>query len=785
MFGLFENSNSKNTQGALKASRIRNGSIKSDTRSPSPMEKFSSPVPKPRVSIDRPTKSIESKNSNKNGASPDKPLQAAKTSELKEKLEAVEVDLKKAREQLAFIELEKIKVVEELQEAKRSADEMNDKLQEATAARTKAEESLETEKLRNAQMEQAGKEAAQKKEEEFQKELENVRCQHDQDVSALNSMTQELHMIKTELVDTTAAKEVALGQADEAKKTAKFYEEKADLLSKEVSHLKALHDSELDNVKKEKDEMIKKLNSEVTMLKHELERTKIAEVKLVQMESLVEKLQIEATDARQGESDVSMLVNEWRNKAETLKAELEEACQSEKSASDSLATMMVRLEESKSLFEDAESEISLLQQKINSLETEVAKNKADLEESDRQLDLAQQDALNIGKTVELLKLELHNLEEEKLQALDSEKVAASKVESLIEENNKLVGDLKISNDEVEKAKQGMEDLTSKLQAMSTEAREKEERLSRMQAEIEESQKEIERLNVVLRNTEERYEVMLDEARYEIVCLKKVAERSKSSESSDEWDAKELNFVNTITELEEEVASLKVEMAKMIDSRQIAKQETDETKAEVAEMLTKLRQVESAEISTSDEAEEPKYEPLQLKGTLLDLEEIQKITQENEDMCVQEASTLQKAKHLSALFKQDTGEETQENCELANGLKEYNLGKRSSEVPFKELEDHHQEDHSQKEHMKENRNWKVDHLEGLENGLASERDCDNESNGDDLEPKINGNGVSPTDGMIGSIEDETTSPTEQQQQQQQKKKKPLLHKFGNLLKKGNY
>lgn len=59
--------NNKNTQGALQVSKTnRNGAAKSYTRSPSPLEKPSSAIPKPRVSVDRSPKSLESKIANKN-----------------------------------------------------------------------------------------------------------------------------------------------------------------------------------------------------------------------------------------------------------------------------------------------------------------------------------------------------------------------------------------------------------------------------------------------------------------------------------------------------------------------------------------------------------------------------------------------------------------------------------------------------------------------------------------------------------------------------------------------
>ncbi|XP_042420804.1 interactor of constitutive active ROPs 2, chloroplastic-like isoform X1 [Zingiber officinale] len=456
-------SGSTRAQGDLKVGRLnRNGSTKSDSQ---PLEKqSSSPLPKPRGSVDRPTKSFESKVSSKNSTGP-----PSKPS-LQGKLEAVEVELKKE-----------------------------------TVARMRAEEILAIERGR----------------------IEELQIKHEQDASSLSCMAEELHRVKEELRGAKVEKEMILREVDDAKRAAKVHEAKAELAPIEACDQKASHESELE--------------AEIGMLKSELERAKIAEEKLVHMESLIEKLQIEATDARNGESNVCALV-------ERLKAELEEAYQSEKSASDSLADMMVKLEESKSLFEDAELEISILRARISTLEIESARQKIDLEESNRQLELAQQDALNIGKTVELLKLELQRLEEEKLEVANVEKVASLRIESLAEENDKLTAELELSKDEGEKANKAMECLALEFKALSMEAREREERLLRMQTEIEESNKEIDRLSRALQNTKELYEVMLDEARYEFVCLQK---RCKDEQS----------FIGTIRKLEEEIASLKAKHEK--------------------------------------------------------------------------------------------------------------------------------------------------------------------------------------------------------------------------------
>lgn len=205
--------------------------------------------------------------------------------------------------------------------------------------------------------------------------------------------------------------------------------------------------------------------------------------------------------------------------------------------------------------------------------------------------------------------QLKKLEEEKLQALDKVKFAASYIDELSEEKNKLIDELKTSKDELQKVKETMEGLASALNEMSTESRENQERLLEKQAKIEDARSQIEQLDSTLKNTEERYEVMLDEARYEIVCLKKIVEKleAKTDNSSTEWDTKELHLINAIKNSEDELAPLKGEMAKVVDSLKLAEQEAHEAKANGAEMSNKLKQAEYAAAAAYEAAEDAKSE----------------------------------------------------------------------------------------------------------------------------------------------------------------------------------
>ncbi|XP_010935030.1 WEB family protein At3g02930, chloroplastic [Elaeis guineensis] len=805
--GLSDTPNSKTTPATPRVSKLgRAGSTRSDSASPSPVQK-------PRFSVDRSPKSVESKPATKTSTTPDKHPRTLRGSELQAQLDVAQEDLKKAKEQLASVEQEKTQALEELKDAKRVADDAHEKLKEAIVAQKRAEESLDIEKFRSDELEQAGIEAAQKKEEEWQKELENIRNQHAVDVSALLSVTQELQRVKHELAMATEAKNTALSHADDAMKIAEINAEKVELLSGEVNRLKSLLDSKVESMNNEAAEMVEKWDAEVNDLKQELDRAKAAEEKLIEVETLAEELRIELADAKKAESDSINLTDEWKKKAELLEVQVEESKQSEKSSLDSLAYTRKQLEESNALLDDAESEIATLKGKMESLEIEVARYKTDLDESDRRLDLAQQEALDMGKTVEVLKSELQTLEEEKLQALNNEKAASSNIESLMEERNKLFDEFNNARDEGEQVKKAMEGLASALHEVSTEARETQERLLTKQAETEDAHAQIEQLKSALKNNEERYEVMLDEARYEIVCLKKTVERfeTEAKSSSGDWEEKELNFVTAIKKSEEELASLKVEMAKVVDALTGAEVEVKAAKDHTAQMITKLQETESKGMAANEAAEEAKAESLQLKERLLDKEnELQSITQENDDLRIREAAALEKVKELSALLTEATAKKTEENGELSNSEKDYDLlpntfefsntnadeseaEKMKSEVPSGQLEDCSTEepktkeangnsDHNDEEPV-EVKIWES--CKAVEKDLASEREHEAESIDDDLYSKIESGSSDQTNGLLTKdMDNGATSPTKQQQEQ--KKKKALLHKFGSLLKKkGNH
>lgn len=442
-------------------------------------------------------------------------------------LNLLQEDLKKAKEQLVLVEKEKVHALDELKGAQKLADEANEKLKEALVAQKRAEDDSEIEKFRALEMEQAGIDVAQKKEDEWQQEIEAVRSQHALDVAALLSTTQELQKVKQELAMTSDAKNQALSHADDATKIAEIHAEKVEVLSAEVTRLKGLLESKLEMEANESN-MVSMLNVEIDSLKHELANAKSSEDKLVEREAFIEQLNVDVEAAKLAESYARSLLEEWKSRVEELENRFEVASQLERSATESLVSLEKQLEEKGGLLQDAESEISVLGEKVGLLEISIGRQRGDLEESQCRLSKAKEEASEMEKVVESLKSELEMMEEEKMQALNNEKLAASSVQSLLEEKNKLINELDSSKDEEEKSKRAMESLAAALHEVSSEAREAKEKLLSSQAEHKSYGTQIEDLKSVLKTTNEKYETMLESEKHEIDLLTREIEQSRNS-----------------------------------------------------------------------------------------------------------------------------------------------------------------------------------------------------------------------------------------------------------------
>ncbi|KAJ1415139.1 WEB family protein [Sesbania bispinosa] len=826
---LSENSNKASLATPTRVSKVSKGVSKSESESPSPLHN-------PRHSVERSPRSVNSKTTAERklprpvSTPPDKQSpRAAKGSELQNQLNLAQEDLKKAKEQLLQAEKEKLKAIDELKEAQKVAEEANEKLREALVAQMRAEENSEIEKFRAVELEQAGIENVKKKEEEWEKELESVKNQHALDVAALLSTTQELQRVKQELAMTCDAKNQALNHADDATKIAEIQAEKVEFLSAELTRLKALLDSKLETEAGE-NELISNLKTEIEALKQELEKAKGYDEKLTEKETSIEQLNVELEAAKMAESYAHSVLEEWKTRVEELEMRFEEANKLERSASESLESVMKQLEGSNDLLHDAESEVATLKEKVGLLEMTIGRQRTDVEDSERRLLMAKEENLEKSKKIESLKSELETVKEEKDQALNNEQLAASSVQTLLEEKNKLINELENSRDEEEKSKKAMESLASALHEVSAEAREAKESLLNNQAERESYETQIEDLKLVIKGTNEKYESLLDDARHEIDVLVCSIENSKNAfeNSKAEWEQRELHLLSCIKKTEEENTSLEKEINRLVYLLKETEEEANAKREEEAQLKENLKEVEAEAIHLQEALKEVTAENMKLKESLLDKEnELQSIFQENDELQSREAESIKKVEELSKLLEEaTTRNQPMENGDLTDSETEKDYDLLPKVVEFSEENGHKGEDISKVElsvnqeglkqeesvlnekaekiespkpedvngKLKEDDNkekdepvevefkmWESCKIEKKE--FSPEREAEPESFEEEIDSKIEGgesfdkiNGTSVTE----NIDDGGSSPTKQQQLK--KKKKPLLGKFGSLLKK---
>ncbi|XP_074350278.1 WEB family protein At3g02930, chloroplastic-like [Apium graveolens] len=324
-----------------KVAKLSRGVVKSENG-------LASPLQSSRVSVDRSPGSVTSKpivdrRSPKLSTTPDKPAaRLSKGSDLQFQLNIVQEDLKKTKEKLAEVEKAKTQALDELKEAQRIAEEANGKLITALVAQKRAEEESEIEKFHALEMEQVDIDLSQKKKEERETEIEDLRNQHS---VALLSATHELEKVKQELAMTFDAKNQALCHADEATKIAEIHAEKVEIMSVELVRLRAAFESmnesevnsdklasklksevqtlvqELEKAKDYENEarksrvMVMELESEIEILKHELQKGNGYEQKLAENEAVVEQLSIELEAAKISEVCASAKARDYGTEA--------------------------------------------------------------------------------------------------------------------------------------------------------------------------------------------------------------------------------------------------------------------------------------------------------------------------------------------------------------------------------------------------------------------------------------------------------------------------------------
>ncbi|XP_010503577.1 PREDICTED: WEB family protein At3g02930, chloroplastic-like isoform X1 [Camelina sativa] len=784
-------------KSSLRVGKLTRLVTKSESNSPSPTQQS-------RLSLERSSSNSKPSSTDKRSPKvltpPEKTqTRAVKGSESSQPRSVqIKEDLRKANELIASLENEKAKALVELKEAREEAEKASGKLDEALKTQKMAQEKSEIEKFEAVE---AGIEAVQRKEEEWKKELENVKNQHASDSAALLLVTQELEKANQELAAAKDAKIKVLSQADDASKLAAIHAEKVEILSSELIRLKALLDSTREKETISKNEIASKLGAEIVVLERELEKARSFEAKVEELEMIIEQLNVDLEAAKIAETYAHGSADEWQNKAKELEKRLEEANMLERSASVSLGSVTKQLEGSNSRLHDMEFEITDLKKKIELLEMTAARKNVDLEKSERQLGIAKEELSKIEKEAEKLKNELETLNEEKNQALKKEQDATSSVQRLLEEKNKILSELESSKEEEEKSKKAMESLASALHEVSSESRELKEKLLSQGDQDYETQ--IEDLKLVIKATNKKYENMLDEARHEIDVLVNAVEQTKKQFESAmvDWEMREAGLVNHVKEFDEEVSSMGKEMNRLGNLVKRTKEEADAAWEKESQMRDSLKEVEDEVIYLQETLREAKGETLKLKGKMLDKEtEFQSIVHENDELRGKHDDSLKKIKELSKLLEEALAKKyTEENSELSESEKDYDLlpkvvefseenGHRSAEEKSSKVKtldgmnmklEEDAEKKEKKEHSPDDATveemWEscqIEKKEGFHKEKPEQESAKYEEEDSNMIDQSEKN--SPVNGLTG--EDELVK------EKDKKKKKTLFGKVGNLLKK---
>ncbi|CAE6173375.1 unnamed protein product [Arabidopsis arenosa] len=633
-----------------------------------------------------------------------------KGTELLAQLNQIQEDFRKANEEIERLKKDKSKALDDLKESEKLTKEANEKLREALAAQQRAEKSSEIEIFRAVELEQAGIEAVHKKEISWKKEVESIRSQHALDISALLSTTEELHRIKQELAMTADAKNKALSHAEEATKIAENQAEKAEILSSELSRLKAL--VSLDERKNtiEGDEVVSKLKSELEMLRGKLEKVSILENTLKGQEESIELLHVDLEAAKMVESYANNLAAEWKSEnllnektelatelenckkeeekskkaMEGLTLDLQEVSAEAREAKEKLLTCQAELELSGTqieslklaekdtnekhgkMLEDARNEIDGLKSSLENTENEFVNSKTEWEQRELRLTIC----------VKKLENEIFSVQEELSKVKDLLNLKEVEACAVKEEEAKMKSNRKELEEEIKDLQERVEEAEAESMKLKESLLEKEDELKNAAAENQKLREmevssvekidELSKVNESLLDKETKLQNIIQEAEElrvkEIDYLKKIEELSATKESLVEKETKLLSIVQEAEELRRrELACLKtIEEFSAVNERLVDKE------AKLQSSIQEIEVLKEREAEYIKQIEELSL----LNESLVEKEaKLQTIVQENEELREKESAYHKKIEELSRVNEIFADRETelqsstQENEEL--------------------------------------------------------------------------------------------------------------------------
>ncbi|KAJ6775076.1 SYNAPTONEMAL COMPLEX PROTEIN-RELATED [Salix purpurea] len=362
----------------------------------------------------------------------------------------------------------------------------------------------------------------------------------------------------------------------------------------------------------------------LTSLKAEVGKLREVEAKLLEKDQSLEKLNRELSNVRSTEARTLDLLSHSKKRIQELEAEVQKGNEAETKLLDSFAAQTKQLEQTKILLEESKLEI-----------TSLRKQARDLEKHDG-------DKVSLQKELESLKSELHLERPNRTDHVqEGEKHSASKTKSLLEEIELLKRELKLATEAEENSKKAMDDLAMAL--------------------TEEN----------INSLEDKYRTLLNEERKKADRYRDTAEKLQieAEESLLAWNAKETGFVDCIKIAEEEKSYACEENSKLLEllgtaenMNKIAKQENQKVRDILKQALNEANVAKEAAGIARDENS-------QLKDVLAEKDNaLVFITQENENLRINEAANLEEIKELKK-FLSEASEKELKVEDKENHLKE--------------------------------------------------------------------------------------------------------------------
>lgn len=596
---------------------------------------------------------------------------------------------------------------------------------------------------------------------------EAVQKQNGLDVEALSFASEENERLKQELSLAIKEKNKVLTVAEDARIAAGADAKRIKELSSELSSLKELlraanisctvakklSDSNVEMESSKSDELLALSSSTIDPQMLTLQKkSKDVVAELVAKAPSMEILELELRNAKECESQAMGFLSESKIRIEMLEMELGKAKESEAKMLESLISQTKQFEETKISLEEAKLEIASLYGSIGSL----SKGSRVLDRSHHCPKCPKRSELD--ETVKTLKNEL-----------------------------------KFATEAEENSRNAMDGLAFALKEVTTEANQVKEKFASAQSELEDARMEASSLQLRLKSTEDKFQVLLHEARREIDCYKEAVERLKkeADESTTSWNVRECGLLNYIKKSEEEIASTKEENRKLVDSLRKAEEETKMARAEIRNLRDIVKQAVTEARVAKGAAEIARPENSRLIDNLSDMSgTLESITKENERLKIKENPILENFKAMTCLnasastttssktvsLSDPKGVDTErEACKKAKSVAKENKGR----IRFT-LEESMKQESLQLENVYNRHNdasLNSNSLEGLTSDNMSERkghtlvltDDDEIIKWDDLDHNIEG-------GQIDDFEYDGSSLT------RQRKKKALLKRFRTFLRR---